>query len=82
MDRELRCEAPLFIFHNIDERNDTMTVLEATVEIAKATLIPATGVAYYNLLIKEEKRKNLLEGITQIYKALEGLTPKPKGRQL
>ena len=40
-----------------------MTVLEATVEIAKATLIPATGVAYHNLLIKEEKRKNLLEVI-------------------
>lgn len=55
-----------------------MTVLEATVEMVKATWGNTGGYAF---VIDDEKRKSLIKGITEIYKTLEALHPKPEGKQ-
>ena len=57
-----------------------MTVLEATVEIAKAVLSANSG--SMKAITDEVVRQNFVKGITEIYKTLEGLTPKPKGKHL
>jgi hypothetical protein len=56
-----------------------MTVLEATVEIAKAALSNNGG--SIQALTDEKVRHNFVKGITDIFKTLEGLVPKTDGRQ-
>lgn len=55
-----------------------MTVLEATVEIAKSVLITNGAGSSHYLITDEENKKKLLKGIEDIYKKLAELEKERK----
>jgi hypothetical protein len=61
-----------------------MTAMEATVEIAKAALSIGTGGPIYSpiqIIIDETVRGRFVQGISDIYKTFEQLSPKPEIKQ-